>query len=87
MMEKMAVTGGAGFIGSNLAEHLVSQGYSVLVVDNFLTGREQNLAGWSANAGDRVEILRMDINETDKLREAFPRGLLRFSPGGHTFGS
>ncbi len=70
-MEKMAVTGGAGFIGSNLAEHLLSQGYSVLVVDNFLTGKERNLEGWTGRPGDRVEVLRMDINETEKLRKAF----------------
>ena len=70
-MEKVAVTGGAGFIGSNLAEHLLSQGHSVVVIDNFLTGKEQNLTGWTAGAGDRLKVLKMDINETDKLREAF----------------
>ncbi len=70
-MEKMAVTGGAGFIGSNLAEYLVSNGFSVVVVDNFLTGKESNLKGWAENAGDRLTVLRMDINDTDRLREAF----------------
>ena len=70
IMEKMAVTGGAGFIGSNLAEHLVSQGYSVLVVDNFSTGKEENLAGWADKTG-QVEVLSGDINETDRLRAAF----------------
>lgn len=69
-MEKMAVTGGAGFIGSNLAEHLVSQGCFVLVIDNFSTGNEENLAGW-ANKSGQVEVLRTDINETDRLRKAF----------------
>ncbi len=69
--EKMAVTGGAGFIGSNLAEHLVSQGFSVVVIDNFLSGKESNLKGWTENAADRIAVLRMDINETDRLREAF----------------
>jgi UDP-glucose 4-epimerase len=70
-MEKMAVTGGAGFIGSNLSEDLVSRGFRVVLVDNFSTGREENLSGWAAQAGDRVQILRSDINDTDKLREAF----------------
>jgi nucleoside-diphosphate-sugar epimerase len=70
-METMAVTGGAGFIGSNLAEHLVSEGFRVLVVDNFSTGREQNLAGWADKASDLVKILKIDINETDDLRKAF----------------
>jgi UDP-glucose 4-epimerase len=70
-MERMAVTGGAGFIGSNLAEHLLNQGFSVTVIDNLSTGREQNLAGWSEGAGDRFQFLRMDINETKQLRQAF----------------
>ncbi len=70
-MERVAVTGGAGFIGSNLAERLVSQGLSVVVIDNFLTGREQNLAGWSAGAGSRLNVLRGDINDTGRLRETF----------------
>jgi nucleoside-diphosphate-sugar epimerase len=70
-MEKMAVTGGAGFIGSNLAEHLLNEGFSVTVIDNLSTGREQNLAGWSEGAGSRFQFLRMDINETKQLRQAF----------------
>jgi len=70
-MEKMAVTGGAGFIGSNLAEHLLSMGFSVTVIDNLSTGRKQNLSGWSERAGDRFQFLRTDINETRQLCEAF----------------
>jgi nucleoside-diphosphate-sugar epimerase len=70
-MEKMAVTGGAGFIGSNLAERLASQGYPVVVVDNFSTGRECNLSGWCSRFSDRVEVARTDINETDTLRRLF----------------
>lgn len=70
-MEKMAVTGGAGFIGSNLAEHLLSMGFSVTVIDNLSTGREQNLAGWSVGAGNRFQFLRTDINNTDEMRRAF----------------
>lgn len=38
------VTGGAGFIGSHLCDRLLDQGYSVICVDNFLTGRKENLA-------------------------------------------
>jgi UDP-glucose 4-epimerase len=70
-MAKMAVTGGAGFIGSNLAEHLLKQGYQVAVVDDFSTGKEQNLAGWADRAAGRVEVFRFDINETECLRKAF----------------
>ena len=70
-MSKMAVTGGAGFIGSNLAEFLLSQGHHVLIVDNFSTGKEENLTGWAGQAPDRVHVLRADINETERLRQAF----------------
>jgi UDP-glucose 4-epimerase len=70
-MEKMAVTGGAGFIGSNLAEYLLKRDFSVLVVDNLSTGSEQNLAGWTERAGSRFQFLQADINETDQLRRAF----------------
>ncbi len=70
-MEKMAVTGGAGFIGSNLAERLASQGYPVVVVDNFSTGREQNLSGWTSRFADQVEVARIDINETETLGRLF----------------
>ncbi len=70
-MAKMAVTGGAGFIGSNLAEYLLSLGHSLAIVDNFSTGREQNLAGWADRDPDRVQLLRFDVNETDMLRQAF----------------
>lgn len=70
-MEKMAVTGGAGFIGSNLAEHLLSMGFSVTVIDNLSTGREQNLSGWSEKAGKLFQFLRADINDTDRLQQAF----------------
>jgi UDP-N-acetylglucosamine/UDP-N-acetyl-alpha-D-glucosaminouronate 4-epimerase len=70
-MEKMVVTGGAGFIGSNLSEHLVNQGYSVSVIDNLSTGRMQNLSGWSEKAGKKFRFLHLDINKTDRLRKAF----------------
>ena len=70
-MGKMAVTGGAGFIGSNLAEHLLNMGHSVVVIDNLSTGRKQNLVGWPEKASSRFEFLQMDINETDRLRDVF----------------
>ncbi len=66
----MAVTGGAGFIGSNLAEYLLSRGYEVLIIDNFSTGKRQNLAGWVEKSAGRAVVLEADINETDRLRRA-----------------
>ena len=42
--EKILVTGGAGFIGSHLVDRLVSQGHQVMVVDNLLSGKKENLS-------------------------------------------
>jgi len=68
-MAKMAVTGGAGFIGSNLAEHLWRQGHELVIMDNFSTGKERNLA-WADQSGKSVQICRFDVNETDRLQKA-----------------
>lgn len=42
-MSKVLVTGGAGFIGSNLCEHLLKDGYKVVCLDNFATGKPENI--------------------------------------------
>ena len=44
-MERFLVTGGAGFIGSNICKRLVAEGCFVRVVDNLLTGKRSNLDG------------------------------------------
>lgn len=48
---RIFVTGGAGFIGSHLCERLISEGHTVTVMDNFSTGRAQNLAQLEGNEG------------------------------------
>ena len=65
-MAKFLVTGGGGFIGSSLVEHLVSQGESVVVLDDFSTGKVENLAGIE----DRIEIIEGSITCLDTCRRA-----------------
>jgi len=48
------VTGGAGFIGSSLVGRLISDGYSVVVLDNFHSGRLENLKGHLGGDGFRL---------------------------------
>ncbi len=62
------VTGGAGFIGSNLVDALVERGDEVTVVDNLSTGRRENLDGALARGARLVEA---DIREGDALRTVF----------------
>ena len=42
-MKKVIITGGAGFIGSHIAELLLKKGYRVVIIDNFETGRLDNI--------------------------------------------
>ena len=56
-MANYLVTGGAGFIGSHLAEELVRRGERVRVVDNLVTGHRENLAG----VADRIEFIEGDL--------------------------
>ncbi len=63
-MSKVVVTGGAGFIGSNLCEALVQKGYDVVAYDNFFLGKPENLKGIN------VKTIRGDILEFDKLNKA-----------------
>ena len=55
----VAVTGGAGFIGSHTVDRLVEADYRVVVIDDFSTGKRQNLARWADD--DRVEIVTINI--------------------------
>jgi len=58
-MPRYLITGGAGFIGANLAHALVARGESVRILDDFSTGRPENLGGIE----DRIEILRGDLRD------------------------
>jgi UDP-glucose 4-epimerase len=65
-MRNSLVTGGAGFIGSHLVEALLVRGDNVRVLDNFSTGKEENLAGFL----DQVELIRGDLLDNDDLKRA-----------------
>lgn len=66
MKKRYLVTGGAGFIGSHLAEALSAGGDSVRVLDNFLTGKRENLASFL----DRIELAEGDIRDLETCRRA-----------------
>ena len=57
------VTGGAGFIGSHLVDHLLERGDRVVVVDDFSTGRRSNLDAAFGVAGDRLEVVEGTVGE------------------------
>ncbi|MCL2330249.1 MAG: SDR family oxidoreductase [Phycisphaerae bacterium] len=58
-MAKYLVTGGAGFIGSHIVERLVRDGQSVRVLDNFSSGKRENLAPF----GNKVEVVEGDLRK------------------------
>jgi len=62
---RILVTGGAGFVGSNLVDRLLRDGHYVIVVDNFFTGRRDNLRKW--HGYDHLEIIRHDVIEPINL--------------------
>ena len=62
---KFLVTGGAGFIGSNVVDGLIEAGYEVVVVDNLITGKRENV-------NPKARFYRVDITSPD-LEEVFER--------------
>lgn len=70
MSIKVLVTGGAGFIGSNLSEHLLQQGYQVRCLDNFATGKWKNIIGFTEKYPDQYELLVGDIRNPEDCKKA-----------------
>lgn len=64
------VTGGAGFIGSNLTEALLAAGHKVRVFDNFLTGKRENIAGFAEKFGAAYELFEGDLRDLASVRKA-----------------
>jgi UDP-glucose 4-epimerase len=62
---KFVITGGAGFIGSHIAKHLIAKNHKVTIVDNFSRGRLENLSGFE----EKIEFQKMDILNLDSLEK------------------
>jgi len=65
-MATYLVTGGAGFIGSNIVDELLRRGHTVRVLDSFATGREENLQESLA----RIDLIRGDVRDTGAVERA-----------------
>ncbi len=79
-MKRACVTGGAGFIGSNLADRLSAQGVEVVVVDNFRTGRREFLAELLERPG--VRLVEGDVLDATRSLEARAGLRLGVPPAG-----
>ncbi|MGM0482911.1 MAG: SDR family NAD(P)-dependent oxidoreductase [Patescibacteria group bacterium] len=69
--KKAVVTGGAGFIGSNLVDALIGEGFSVSVIDNLSAGKKENL-------NQEAKFFNADIRDVDAIEEAFKEADLVF---------
>ena len=67
MGNNVIITGGAGFIGSHLVDILLDQGENVIVLDNFSTGRIQNLN----NVIDKIRIIECDLSKPGEWQDLF----------------
>ena len=63
---KSVITGGAGFIGSNLANHLVKIGHKVIILDNFVSGKRSNLEHLKKKD---VKIIKIDVSKNKNLNK------------------
>ncbi len=70
-MQKYLVTGGAGFIGGNLVEHLVKKGKDVVVYDNLWSGKLDNIK----NIMSSIEFIKGDINDRSLLEKTIKKYL------------
>lgn len=67
-MNKILITGGAGFIGSNLTEYFLNNGYRVTCLDNFATGHHHNIESFHSN--ENYKLIEGDIRNLEICREA-----------------
>src|SRR5690554_1279873 len=69
MKETILITGGAGFVGSHLADKLLKEGYAVRVLDN-LTEQVHSDGNWPEYLDERVECIKGDVRDAAKVAEA-----------------
>ncbi|MGB4655050.1 MAG: SDR family oxidoreductase [Bacteroidales bacterium] len=67
---KILVTGGAGFIGSNLCEELLQLGHKVICLDNFATGKRENVLPLSQSYPETFQLIVGDIRKMEDCRKA-----------------
>ena len=67
-MKKILITGGAGFIGSNLCEHFLSKGYKITCLDDFATGHRYNIEHLFSNPN--FELIEGDIRNLEDCKNA-----------------
>ena len=65
MTQRHLVTGGAGFVGSHLVDRLMERGDEVICLDNYFTGRKDNIRQWIGHP--RFELIRHDVTEPIRL--------------------
>ncbi|OIO13932.1 CDP-paratose 2-epimerase [Candidatus Gottesmanbacteria bacterium CG11_big_fil_rev_8_21_14_0_20_37_11] len=74
MKTKLLITGGAGFIGSNLAKHFLEKGYEVCIFDNFVRlGTKENLA-WLVKTYPQLQIVTGDIRDFNSIKKTVNLG-------------
>ena len=66
-MSRILVIGGAGFIGSHLVDAILKKGHELIVLDNFSTGRLQNLD----HVADKIQLIECDISQKGKWQAYF----------------
>ncbi|MFZ3169375.1 MAG: NAD-dependent epimerase/dehydratase family protein [Candidatus Methanoperedens sp.] len=74
MINKVLITGGAGFIGSHLAEALIRKGYDIIIVDDMSRGRSENLK----NIINKIEFIRGNILNFELMEELVKRSDIIF---------
>lgn len=74
--KKILITGGAGFIGSHLTERLLELGAKVIVVDNFSTGKKENLK--AVLDSKNLKIIKGDVNDPKGLKRIFEKNKIDY---------